>query len=272
MGPNWGYVDTHGAIVIPPNYEEAREFHDGRAAVRIGDVYGYIDMTGQMVIPAAFGVARDFSEGRAWVVPGTRPCWIRSEVFDLYDVGRSRPHFIADRPSHYELSIPNCRYSLVDRDGEIVSEIDFDDVRDFSEGLAAVGHFNGGWTSWGFVDQSGEFEIHPLFNSASSFSEGLAAVSTRDKLVGYIGHYGKFAIEPKYWSADPFSDGLAAVSVRIGRESRNFYINAGGVEALDSSFYCNQSFVHGLAGVSTGPRSMSYINVAGEVVYQFKPG
>ncbi len=138
----WGYIDLSGAAEIPAAFDGGGEFHDDRAAVRIGDLYGYIDRTGQLVIPAVFGVARDFSEGRAWAVMGARPCWIRSEAFSLYDASRSVPYFLGDRPFPYRFSIPNCRYVLLSRDGEIVSEVDYDDVRDFSEGLAAVAQYS----------------------------------------------------------------------------------------------------------------------------------
>lgn len=61
----WGYIDKRGWIVIKPQFEEAMDFSEGLAAVRIGDKYGYIDTRGKMVIKAQFDEVHGFSQGLA---------------------------------------------------------------------------------------------------------------------------------------------------------------------------------------------------------------
>ena len=266
----WGYAGRDGDVVIPPRFDEAREFYNGRAAVRIGKTFGYIDTTGELVIPARFGVARDFHDNRAWVVLGTRPCWSRSEHFDLYDFGRTLPQFMADQPPDFRLLIPNCRYSLIKRNGELATQIEFDDAHDFSEGLGAAAFFGNGVTTWGFVDDSGEFEIGPQFDRAFSFSEGLATVAETDGLFGFIDREGKFVIAPQFAGASRFSDGLAAVYVQNGRKRRHYYIDRTGGDAFGRSFAYNTQFVHGLAGASEDIGTEIWINTSGQEIYQFK--
>lgn len=67
----YGYADTAGNEVIPPEYDRVYPFSDGLACVGRTDgftwQYGYIDKTGQEVIPLTFDDAYPFSDGLATV-------------------------------------------------------------------------------------------------------------------------------------------------------------------------------------------------------------
>lgn len=57
-----GYIDTMGTLVIPPKYDNADNFSEGLAAVKINNKWGYIDKTGAMVIPAKYDTAWGFQD------------------------------------------------------------------------------------------------------------------------------------------------------------------------------------------------------------------
>ena len=63
----WGYIDTTGAIVIKPQFDEAKRFSEELAIVRDGGKYGYIDKRGKYIIKPQFEAAGRFSEGVASV-------------------------------------------------------------------------------------------------------------------------------------------------------------------------------------------------------------
>ena len=81
----WGFMDQTGKLVIEAKFEDAENFSEGLAPVKVkGEVvwcpadssgnrsgatmmYGYIDKTGKMIIPAVFNSAEPFSEGVAAV-------------------------------------------------------------------------------------------------------------------------------------------------------------------------------------------------------------
>lgn len=43
----WGYINENHQWVIPPRFDEAREFKDGKAAVRMNRRWGFINKQGE---------------------------------------------------------------------------------------------------------------------------------------------------------------------------------------------------------------------------------
>lgn len=64
----YGFIDTTGKVVIKPTFAETGNwFEDGLVLVKVGSKYGYINKNGKTVIKAQFDTAKDFSEGLAAV-------------------------------------------------------------------------------------------------------------------------------------------------------------------------------------------------------------
>lgn len=63
----WGYVDKSGRIAIEPQFEVASAFSEGLASVRSEGGYGFIDHSGGFVIRPSFKFVECFSDGRALV-------------------------------------------------------------------------------------------------------------------------------------------------------------------------------------------------------------
>jgi hypothetical protein len=71
-GHRYAFIDRDGRFSTPL-YEEASDFMNGLAAVKIGPRWGYIDRDGAVRIPARFEQAYSFvSSARAIAVPGGR--------------------------------------------------------------------------------------------------------------------------------------------------------------------------------------------------------
>ena len=62
---SWGFIDGTGSFVIAPQFEEADNFFEERAAVRDGKKWGFIDRMGSRVIAAKFDKVGHFSNGLA---------------------------------------------------------------------------------------------------------------------------------------------------------------------------------------------------------------
>lgn len=68
-GGRYGFIDKDGKFVINPQFDDARSFADGFAAVKMGH-WGFIDKTGKIIINPQFDDAESFSEGLAVVKMG----------------------------------------------------------------------------------------------------------------------------------------------------------------------------------------------------------
>ncbi|HKW18790.1 MAG TPA: WG repeat-containing protein [Terriglobales bacterium] len=165
----WGFVSAKGVFVIPPKYYAVQPFKEGLALVvtskpwqPFGNEYGefrlaqvtYIDTSGREIhSPISVRRAASFSDGRALVVPDS--------------VMRMRG---------------GCaKGGYLSADGSWAIKPQFDDLRDFSEGLAAVniGAKCGMGGKWGYIEKSGRSVIPVRFRSAEPFRNGRACVLER---------------------------------------------------------------------------------------------
>src|SRR5882672_1592404 len=63
----YGYIDGTGKIIIPIQFDNANEFHEGLALVITAGKKVFIDTNGRAVIAPDFDLVNDFSEGLAAV-------------------------------------------------------------------------------------------------------------------------------------------------------------------------------------------------------------
>jgi len=43
----WGYINTHNHMIIPAKFEDAQEFKDSKAAVKLNGKWGFINKRGE---------------------------------------------------------------------------------------------------------------------------------------------------------------------------------------------------------------------------------
>ena len=175
----YGYFDLKGKIVINPQFAFASAFRDDIALVKTtGDdpKWGYIDKKGKYVINPTYKDATVFQEGLAWVIN--------------------------------ENSAP----SAIDKSGNTKFTLkDAEDVRLYSDDLAAFSKVDSTSTIWGFIDKSGSQVINPQFSSVGNFYDGKCAIKNKEGKWGYIDKSGKIIINYQFDEADRFVDGKAIV-------------------------------------------------------------
>ncbi|MCI0472893.1 MAG: WG repeat-containing protein, partial [Ignavibacteria bacterium] len=69
------------------------------------------------------------------------------------------------------------KYGYIDTTGKIIIKPQFDNARDFYEGLAVVGIGQ----KWGYIDKTGMIVIESEYDYVYNFSEGLAIVELGEK-------------------------------------------------------------------------------------------
>jgi hypothetical protein len=136
-GGGWMYVDRTGRAVIDAVWTAARPFRGGRAEVETRAGRGLIDIRGREVLSATH-------EEVVW-----------DDYWGLATV------------------MTEGRWSLSDRDGNMLSKGDYDWLGECFEGLVLAVRDG----LCGFLDTAGREAIPCIYDDASSFSEGCALVS-----------------------------------------------------------------------------------------------
>ena len=258
------YVNGAGVMPFRIDAEHIQKFTEGLAAVRIRGKWGFIDVQGRMRINPIYDSARPFSEGVAAVWSNGE--WLYIDRFGrdalrLQAKGHTRGSSASFHDGRAQLESSKGKFGYVDHHGSWAVPPMFDNVQDFSEGVAAVEIDH----RWGFIDRAGNFLVPTRFPWVSPFHEGLAAVATAesDGSVGFIRKDGLFLIPPRFDYARPFCRGLSAVA--LGK--RFGYVDKRGELVVQPEFEEAFSFMGDLAPVMIPGSYSAYIDKKGNVVW-----
>jgi len=249
----WGYLDRTGTEVIPPQWDNARYFHEGMAAVKRAGKWGFIDRTGKEAITPEWDWVTDFRRGLAHVSRDDKQSFIDPTGMETlppldYLGGFSEGLVVFKRDG---------KYGYADQQGNEVIRPQWSWVNEFSEGLAAVRLDQ----NYGYIDRTGKEVSAPQWEYAWEFSEGLALVKSGKK-EGYIDRSGKEVIPPQWEDARPFSEGLAAVE----RGGKWGVIDRTGREVVSPRWDRAESrFSEGLLAVARGDK-WGYVDRSGREV------
>ena len=282
----WGYVDRTGAFVIPPRFDEARAFSEGRAAVRLDGVWGLVDPSGALVAAPAWAAIGDVRGGRARVtrldgreerygyVDADGALTVAPDLIAAYDyVGGLAPARAVRRDAPLGIAalapigrpVPT-RWLLVGTDGRVRAAVDADAVASGAEAggrlLFPFSRVDGLFRAprWGWVDAGGAEAIAPRFQAVGGFAEGLAPAAEGDRF-GFVDATGAFEIAPRFEAAFAFSNGLA----RVMEAGRWGFICADGTTASEAQWDGALDASEGRAAVRRGDR-WGYLDADGDLV------
>lgn len=138
----WGYIDTMGTLALKNEYDDCRDFFEGRAAVLKDGLWGYIDREGQQVVEPRYRTVQAYSDGLALVQTFTGS------------------------------------YLFLDRAGTVaIDTLPFREVYPYGSGLARV--HDGSY--YGYINKEGTLAIPCQYQTATNFSDGYAGVSSYGK-------------------------------------------------------------------------------------------
>jgi hypothetical protein len=190
-----------------------------RLTVQVGGKTGFVDETGKLIINPQWDTAYPFVEGLAMVCVGE----CDAEHLLGYRYTKNFQRIQLEQ---------TYKFGFIDESGKLAINPNYEEARNFSEGLAAVCLGNGCYFGldkkdqphkWGYIDKTGVMVISPQFDSADEFKEGLASVSIGGKW-GYIDKQGRFVIYPQYDVTSAFEKGYARIGVKAsGKEDENKY-------------------------------------------------
>jgi hypothetical protein len=265
----WGFIDKTGKTVIPFDYDWTGHFSEGLAAVTVDNEMGFIDKTGKLVIPPIFDSYCSFSfqggmaavrndEGKIgyinktgeYIIPPTVYCAEGGEG-QVYAPQFSEGMLAFDFRTEDDFMNKGEGYKkppfgFYDNKGKIAIPRQYEEVKDFSEGLACVqkcddetGCF------WGYIDKLGKEAIPFIFDKGEKFSGGIAKVIKGGKSV-FIDKTGKEIAPCMYQFVGKYSEGLILVT---NDEDKCGFINASGKEVIPCIYDNAYNFSDGLAKV-----------------------
>lgn len=197
------FIDKSGKEVIPPKPFRCEGYKDGFYAIKSdGGGYGLMDTKGNIVVPIEYDLLGGLSEGLCIAV-------------------RNKGERTA---SGYSLK-SMCGF-IDTNDGKVSIPLQYEEVRPFSEGLAAVQ--DGG--KWGYINKQGDLVIPYKYKKAYDFHEKLAFVKTDDGYVIIDKQGNTIQHLPNYeYFGEMFCEGLAVIE----RNGKWGYVDVYGNSTFD---------------------------------------
>ena len=244
-----GYIKSNGEVIAKPQFYKASNFINGMARVRfLGDDNSttYIDPNGKVL----------------------------KQKFDWFS-----EHFTPDGLCIVRDYKTN-KCGFINKKGEYVIKPEFDEVDEFSEGLARV-KVDG---KYGYIDYNGKMVVEPSFVLAKQyFSNGLAGVyidtvewqQWKDgkhlcyaKKVGFIDKTGRYVIKPQYDNAGNFRHGLAWIEIG----GKCGFIDKAGNMVVEPQFDWRPEYKNGFYIVYKHRYSFNYyygvVDTTGKIIFE----
>jgi hypothetical protein len=229
-GELYGYMGKNDTIALPPQFDAASEFYEGKAlvikfpdSVRQGDLesrissgkgeFGFIDESGKIIQPLKYEI-----NPYRGMLQGSETTFFNSQGLCVV--------------------VFKNKYGFIDKTGKEIVPPKYDSIGEFKEELAAVNLAG----KWGFIDKTGEEVVSCKYDDIQPFSEGRTWVMIGEIVApkyGIIDKTGKEIVPCKYkivMPPSPFKDGVAGVVavadnvVDGSRTIKYFYINREGTE------------------------------------------
>ncbi|WP_342436184.1 WG repeat-containing protein [Paenibacillus sp. FSL L8-0436] len=176
-------IDERGKQVTAARYDYLNSLHEGRAMFSKQSTtgtsrYGYLDAQGKEVLPAVYEDAGDFMNGTALVKLGEREFALidpQGTVLHTYKypfVGYPGDGLLAYQASE------NGKYGYLRIDGSIAIEPQYTAALPFSAGRAVINTAENYGNAYGLIDKQGKLVVPALYYEVQQLGEDRVALGT----------------------------------------------------------------------------------------------
>ena len=136
VGENWGFISTDGSVALAPSFKSVGYFVEGLAWAKIASGQsGFIDKKGNWTIEAKYEAVKDFSNGLARVKSGEVWTFIDKTGKPLVVPTADSFGDFSDGLAYCKSAE---KVGFLDKTGKLVIPQEFSKVRDFKNGHAAA--------------------------------------------------------------------------------------------------------------------------------------
>ncbi len=189
----YGFIDENGKVIVPPLYDEASSFYEGRSIVKMGDKYGVLDLNGKNLVPLEYDrIHLHSSEEIASLKSGKVKIHTKENIegraiFKCDDIISGRESFL--------IVEKDGKQGVIDNEGNIV--VDFKEIKIFFAGEVFSYLADNGM--WGYLSRNGKEITPPVFDKVCGFMDGVGKVFKGENIYN-IDLDGKQIFDGKYSS------------------------------------------------------------------------
>ncbi|WP_127499475.1 WG repeat-containing protein [Paenibacillus glycanilyticus] len=230
-------LNDSGAIVTSNGYSYMADMHDGRAMVNNQleggkTVYGYIDRSGKEVIPLRYEDATDFSDRHAVVkIKDNVYALIRHDGSKEAEYHFPFVGVLGDGLLPFQQTA-NGKYGYINEKGTVKIQPTYSTAFPFQNGRAIVNNAEDFAAEYGVIDTKGNLVIQTIYNDIMAIGQQRYAVGKAiDPDQPFLGSMyaifdsdGKRLTEFVYTDVQPYRKGLASAS----NGKTTFFINTSG--------------------------------------------
>lgn len=267
-----GFKDLYNKIIIQPIYQEAGDFNEGLAAVRLDNLWGFIDKNGDDVISFQYDSAVAFTEGMAYVLKKNK--WGKIDK-----LGNTQVPFIYDKPYKFKEGLAkftrNNKIGFINENNiEVIPPI-YENALNFHNGLALTNNETpSSLPDYNWIDKNnkvvinleGKISFQPVTGMGIDIFHPLAGYSSKTHQYFFYNNRGE-VINSDYYSdmGDRFYEGLTWFK----KDGLYGYLDSNGRVLVPAQYSDADFFYDNLASVKNSYNKFGYIDKTGKVVIPF---
>ena len=198
----WGVIDRRGNWVVYPISDIPLVFKNDMAVIKEKGKYGAVSMDGYVSVKPDFDIIEDFSEDLAAACKDGA-CGFIDKSGDWH-IEPKFPSLVCLYKSGRKFERkPDCNF-VSKFDGGMAPVL-YENINDTN---GSEGYYKSG-----YINTDGKVILDGFWNDIGQFSEGLAPVQYHENKWGYINRSGRFVIPAIYEKAEPFDNHYAKVVV-----------------------------------------------------------
>lgn len=276
---NFSVIDETGMILNPKPYEFIGDYHEGRALFhQIDDQevskYGYLDLQGKVVIPPQYQAANNFTEGKAFIkIKDSKYALIGLNGESLANFNYPYVGMPGDGLLAFQEKT-NGKYGYIDEYGNVIISPRYTGAQPFRDGRAVVYISEDHRKKSGLIRKDGNYILSPEYNDILLLGETRAAIGKAiDEKKTFIGSKyaiadtnGNFLTDYRFYGVMDYVNGIASVY----DDTHTFFIDRNGktVQNLPKVRGGGALTLIGIVVQSNVDQRLSYFDRSGKVIWK----